>query len=390
LKRLNNYFELTYDYSKGEIFTPEELADEIVDNLEKIKPELFIGKNKTFCVPSCAYGIFIIKIVDKLVECGHSIENAKSRVYGFEKRLKYVNKLKRKGYNVILKDFLNGEINMKFDVILGNPPYHEHEHSSIKLWKKFVIKGEEILKDNGILSFVIPVSWSKPLRSTSKGNDKLCGEIFRKHTLLNYNLDINSYFGNGSLDISYVTFKKDYNNNNFSYIHKNKTVSDILNKIILNSDKSIKLLHYANTPWHRGIKRVDKKSKEFSIPLVENVDKFKYTNVDDIELRNRKKIHIPRVFGFNFIGDNGKYGLGYQAECILLEELESVEYALDYFNSKLISTILKEVKWIPQADYSVLELLPRLDFSKKWSDSGLYKEFNLTQEEIDYIENYVG
>ena len=61
-----------------------------------------------------------------------------------------------------------------------------------------------------------------------------------------------------------------------------------------------------------------------------------------------------------------------------------------FFNSKLISTILKEVKWIPQADYSVLELLPRLDFSKKWSDSGLYKEFNLTQEEIDYIENYVG
>lgn len=370
--------------------TPIKLIEEMVNKL----PIDWSNPNLKILDPGFGFGGYLFFVYLKLIQF-HSEEHIlNNMLHGVEIedfRFELV-KHKLKIKNLIKGDFLDNKIfkDMKFDVILGNPPYQEHEHSSIKLWKKFIIQSEAILKDSGILSFVIPTSWSKPLRSTSKGNDKLCGDIFRKHSLLNYNLNVNSYFKTVGIDISYVTFVKDNNGNNFSHIHKNEVCSNILNKIISKSKSSINLLHYADTPWHRGIKRVDEKSTEFNIPLVENVDKFKYTNIDDVVLRKRKKIHIPRVFGFNFIGDEGLYGLGYQAECILLDEYESVDYALNYFNSKLISTILKEVKWIPQADYSVLELLPKLDFSKNWSDSDLYKEFNLTQEEIDYIENYVG
>jgi hypothetical protein len=37
----------------------------------------------------------------------------------------------------------------------------------------------------------------------------------------------------------------------------------------------------------------------------------------------------------------------------------------------------------------LVKALPKLDMSKKWTDKKIYKHFDLTQEEIDYIENAV-
>jgi hypothetical protein len=37
----------------------------------------------------------------------------------------------------------------------------------------------------------------------------------------------------------------------------------------------------------------------------------------------------------------------------------------------------------------VYERLPKIDLTKTWSDEDLYKYFNLTQEEIDFIEKNI-
>ena len=37
----------------------------------------------------------------------------------------------------------------------------------------------------------------------------------------------------------------------------------------------------------------------------------------------------------------------------------------------------------------VYEFVPMQDFSKKWTDAELYKKYELTPEEIDYIESSV-
>lgn len=36
-----------------------------------------------------------------------------------------------------------------------------------------------------------------------------------------------------------------------------------------------------------------------------------------------------------------------------------------------------------------LKFFPELDFTRTWTDQELYQHFNLTQEEIDYIESVV-
>jgi len=295
-------------------------------------------------------------------------------------------------YNVIYQKVFdkNKDItNMKFDVVIGNPPYQKDEHSSQKLWKSFLINAvEKHVNKNGIVSFVIPTSWTKPVRSTVRGEDKKLSEIVRNNTILDYNLNVNEHFNVG-INISTVTLLCDKKPNGMDFMHQDVLGSSIFKKLINSEHPRLELLHYAKTPWNRGITRKKQMDETYNIKLVEGKNKYSYCNVDDISIRGLNKIHIPRIFGFNFIPDAGEFGLGYQAECILLKESENLDSAMSFFNSNLITKLLKCVKWIPQADYSVLEMLPRLNYNVNYSDSDLYNIFNLTQEEINYIENAI-
>jgi hypothetical protein len=49
---------------------------------------------------------------------------------------------------------------MKFDVIVGNPPYQMVTNgNSTPVWDRFVLKSFELLKENGYLSMVHPAGW---------------------------------------------------------------------------------------------------------------------------------------------------------------------------------------------------------------------------------------
>ena len=50
---------------------------------------------------------------------------------------------------------------MKFDCLLTNPPYQDSSHSEKKntLWRKWIKFNDQLVKDNGVFSLVIPSSW---------------------------------------------------------------------------------------------------------------------------------------------------------------------------------------------------------------------------------------
>jgi len=44
---------------------------------------------------------------------------------------------------------------------------------------------------------------------------------------------------------------------------------------------------------------------------------------------------------------------------------------------------------IAQLECGEMELIPWLDFSVEWTDEKLYKEFNLTEKEIEFINKHI-
>jgi type I restriction-modification system DNA methylase subunit len=65
----------------GEVFTPLELVDEILNQLPQ---ELFEDPTKTFLDPSCGDGNFLVRVVAYKIENGSTIEEALSTTYGVE------------------------------------------------------------------------------------------------------------------------------------------------------------------------------------------------------------------------------------------------------------------------------------------------------------------
>jgi hypothetical protein len=58
-------------------------------------------------------------------------------------------------------------------------------------------------------------------------------------------------------------------------------------------------------------------------------------------------------------------------------------------NSTLYQFILNQNKWSGWNSLEVIKVLPRLDMTKVWTDEEIYKEFNISVEEINLINSYV-
>jgi type I restriction-modification system DNA methylase subunit len=65
----------------GEVFTPTELVQEILDTLPQ---ELFLDPTKTFLDPSCGDGQFLSEVLIRKLENGIDFETALSTIYGVE------------------------------------------------------------------------------------------------------------------------------------------------------------------------------------------------------------------------------------------------------------------------------------------------------------------
>lgn len=157
-------FELIPNQKTNQIFTPKHVVKMMVDSLEENSPELFQRTDSTFIDLYMKSGLYITEIVKKLfsntrsqynsnTDCvKHILENqvfglapsgvlhaiTNSLIFGFDtnhtintKNFAQIDMLPyAKGEAGVsmqekLKELFNGGDNMKFDAVVGNPPYQE-------------------------------------------------------------------------------------------------------------------------------------------------------------------------------------------------------------------------------------------------------------------------
>lgn len=68
--------------STGEVFTPTNLVQEMIDKLEEQNPTIFTDPTKTYLDPTCGDGQFLSEIIIRKMERGSSYEEALSTTYG--------------------------------------------------------------------------------------------------------------------------------------------------------------------------------------------------------------------------------------------------------------------------------------------------------------------
>jgi len=268
----------------------------------------------------------------------------------------------------------------KFDVVIGNPPYLKGAH--LKFLKLAIDISEQYV------IFVQPATWLL----NEKPNQRKGYENILKNYLMEFQseLDIhngralfpNTAFGTYAV-VSYINKKKDFDEiivndkiNNKTFVYNNsyelskygneKVYKDLKNKILGAKD---------NLDNHRK----DKDLKNYVVNISQirghiGTDKDKIFDDDFYTFIPRdktvdKKVTHDIYFTFNTEKEANNF--------IAYLKTKFARFALSIYkiNSQLIKGELAAVPW--------------LDFSENWTDEKLYKYFNLSKEEIDFIEDNI-
>lgn len=68
---------------------------------------------------------------------------------------------------------------------------------------------------------------------------------------------------------------------------------------------------------------------------------------------------------------------------------QEAKNVIEYISTKFFHFFLGIKKITQHTTSKVYEFVPMQDFSQSWTDEKLYKKYDLTKEEIDYIESSV-
>lgn len=402
---MNMFFRITLDI--------DELADEIVGNIPE---KHFVSSTDIFVDPAFAGGQFLKAVARRLNKYGHSLENIKSRLFGFEDSIAYLNHPLNKFTHHIAQLSVGRYLEVltmskvKFDVVLGNPPYEAATSDGRKdqannLWSKFTKKAFDIVKVDGTVAFVTPSSWLSPASDIGKGDKgiKFIRDYFKplKTILLNINecakhFNVGSTFSyfivqntkqqiNTTIVTDVETFKIDLND--ITYFPKSMNKKSIsINKKVLSAKEKFGFV--GNNLPECKLDFVKEKTNSKNIPAYHTSAKGgTYWYADkDIATKTKRKVVVSISGDFKPLYDD-KGEINFTTMCIAyyLKDKEKMDSIQSFLDSKLIKFLMLENKytgWIAPITHD----LPDIDKTKIWTDNDLYAHFGLTQEEIDYVE----
>ena len=398
-------------------FEIEPLVTEMLDQLPE---SVWASDSTTFLDPAIGGGQFVCAIEIRLRTRGHSDANIRKRVFGLEtsdlhiryavNKHKLVGQYAKKSY----EKFFELDNTMKFDVVIGNPPYQDSKAHGKKttgngaLWVKFTVKAMDLVKDNGFLGFVIPDSWTAPTYDLMGSRESIFTDYFKKANLFYLNFDVKKFFPNVGIDPSAFILKKNQlyigttiktltettnlDLSNMSFITKDlSSISLSIHSKVLSNKENSRLIKMRWKKTVTSIVAQETKDNAFKYPFVDHhsYKPIRWANTLDPDAAKRKVL-VPYVGKYQCIVDDvGELGARESVSVLFLKDNEKGKFAERFFTSKLINFIMNTNQWTQYQLSQILNFIPVEDFSQDWNDSKIYKHFGLTQEEIDYVETNV-
>jgi hypothetical protein len=490
--RLSNYFDETliediFDYippqQTNQIFTPRRVVKLMVDLIAENNPGIFKNYNIKFIDLYTKSGLYITEIVKRLNE------GLKDQIPNSEERIKWIlenqvyacapsNIIYNIAKNYIFADFKNissknivecdlteyakngnakkkiseifGDENLKFDVIIGNPPYQEMDGgaqaSASPIYHHFVRLAKELNPE--LISFIMPTRWYAGGKGLDDFRDEMLNDIHLKE--LHDWLTPEDIFPNTNIrgGVCYFLWDRNYDNSkNLTRVvtHENNVVINdvirpmkiegadifirdgkaipILAKVFADENTDI-MLNYISSlrPFgFRGYFTKDEKFRPTSSGLSDPIicygkgKAIGYLERDEVTVHPEWidvwKVYTPRAnnVGTELNDDNLNTFVGApQTICTESYLVIGAELRLDevscnnlskYFKTKFARYLHGLAKGSQDATSKTFKFVPVQDFSNNsdidWSvsvqevDNQLYKKYGLSDDEINHIETRI-
>lgn len=483
--------------SNDEVFTPPQLSNQILDMLPQ---ELFQSKKTTFLDPCCKSGVFLREIAKRLINgLEKEIPDLQERLnhiytkqlFGIaiteltallSRRSTYCSKKANSQYSIcnafdneegniqfkrVEHTWENGRckycgasqseydrddalethayqfihnpkelLKMKFDVIVGNPPYQLSlsttnqkdgslaKSAAVPLYQKFIAQSLKL--NPKYLTMIIPSRWF----SGGRGLDD-----FRKNMLDNKHIRvIHDFFDaiecfpgidlsggvcyflwdrehqgkccfvshlKGSISIS-ERFLNEYGDDKF--VRFNSAVS-ILNKIKSIKEETLDNYVSPQNPFNLNTNFKDFISENsenaiFIYAYPKNGFANKHAIRTNINFINKWKVFTAKAYGergafpYLVLGKPfiGAPNTASTATYRILQTFNTEEQAqnfISYVKTRFFRFLVLLLKNTQDAPRRVYQFVPMQDFNESWTDEKLYKKYGLTQEEIDFIESMI-
>ena len=445
----------------NQIFTPREVVNKMLNTLEAENPGIFSNPNLTFCDLYVKSGLFLTEtakrlnhglanvIPDERARLKHIFENqlfgfaptqiiydiAANYIYGGFPEISRQN-LKKQD---LTEQFKKGEpLNMKFDVVIGNPPYQEEtkDTSDKPIYNYFM---SEAYKFADKVCFITPARFLFNAGKTpKKWNAKMLNDKHLK--VAYYEQDSSNVFPNtdikGGVAITYRDTQKNFGKiGTFTHFEE---LNSILRKVVNDSFESIspiisvqmdyKFKSEYKIPQAGLTSNIFEKQSELflkgktSEKQAKIVGRFNakrtYRFIDEKYLvlpenYNKFKVFLPESNGSGAIGEVlstplvgeplvGEPLVGHTQTFIsfgAFDNREEAENLLKYIKSKFARTMLGTLKITQHNKAPTWENVPLQNFTNNsdidWSqpitqiDQQLYKKYGLSEKEIAFIEEKV-
>jgi site-specific DNA-methyltransferase (adenine-specific) len=485
--------------SSDEVFTPPHIVNQMLDMLPQ---DLFKNKNTTFLDPATKSGVFLREIAKRLlIGLEKEMPDLQERInHIFQKQLfgvaiteitsllsrrsVYCSKYPNSKYSISFfsntegnirfrktqhswlqnrcvvcgankteydreenhaYEFIHKEIkeylNMKFDVIIGNPPYQLSDggagSSAIPIYQKFIQQAKKL--NPRYLSMIVPARWY----SGGRGLDSFRSEMLNDNSvrILHDFPKASDCFPGVEIKGGVCFFLWDRDNKGECKIVTHSGTEITSNSIrpllekgmdtFIRDDRQINILHKiqkfkensftelvsSNDPFGFDV-RVENSyyrvKPKFSLKPSNTLVKLYYygwqrEGVGYIEKENIRKgkeyisswkVFISRAYGAGddfphqilnkpFLADKNSVCTETYTMIGPFASQKLAENCITYINSKLFRFLVSLLKNTQSAAKKVYNFLPIQDFKVPWTDEKLYKKYDLTSKDIEYIDSLI-
>ena len=336
----------------------------------------------------------------------------------------------RKGSHGTAQNFetiQEGSTSMKFDYVIGNPPYQISDGgagvSATPIYNRFI----EAIKTThpGAICLIIPAKWYSGGKGLDKFREEMLGD---RHisTLVDYSNSLDVF---PNVDVAggvcYFVWKEAYNGkckytnyrngkattayrdlNEFQTFIRYPVASEIVKKVKEDGELTLDKVVSSRKPF--GLATTAKPMKIGDITLRYNGGRGPYKSTEirvGTEMIDQWKIIISRLTAEHAgqPAKDGKYRVLSTMELLKPGEICSETYLvagafdskeeasnyMDYLKTQFVRFLILQIAMTQQLSKASFAFVPCQDFTRKWTDEQLFEKYDLSSEEVNYIQGMI-